>query len=74
MIKSVKPTEIFNDNGDLQKIEFHTLRGQFVIEALWDERDAQTEENRQAFRKWAYNMMRNKDYKVVPMSIKGFVK
>jgi hypothetical protein len=74
MEKSVKPTEIFNKKGDLLKIEFHTLDGQFVIEALWDERDAQTEENRQAFRKWAYNTMRNKEYKVVHSSIKGVVK
>jgi len=74
MEKSVKPTEIFNDKGDLLKIEFHTLRGQFVLEAVWDERDAQTNENREAFRKWAYHMMGNKKYKVVPMSIKGFVK
>jgi len=74
MEKSVKPTEIFNDKGDLLKIEFHTLRGQFVLEAIWDERDAQTDENREAFKKWAYHMMSNKKYKIVPMSIKGFVK
>jgi hypothetical protein len=74
MEKSVKPTEIFNDKGDLLKIEFHTLEGEFVIEAVWDERDAQSEENHKAFRKWAYNFMRNREYKVVHTSIKGVVK
>ena len=45
-------------------IEFHDDKGNFVIQALWDDMDEQTEENKVLFRKWAYNLMRDKGYEI----------
>ena len=59
------PTEILATNGEMQKIEFHDADKNFIIEAIWDSRDTHTTENYDAFRKWAYNIMRDKGYKVV---------
>jgi|FreactTroBogLake_1042271.scaffolds.fasta_scaffold66396_1 hypothetical protein len=58
------PTDIYDVDGNLLKIEFHSGLGEFLIEAVWDERDEQTKENQEAFRKWAYRIMRDRDYAV----------
>lgn len=59
----VIPTDIYKD-GDLLAIEFNNTEGEFVIEAVWDETDPQTSENRVAFRKWAYHMLKQMGYEV----------
>ena len=59
----VIPTDIYED-GDLIKIEYHNSAGDFVIEALWDEQDEQTSENRIKFREWATRLMKQLDYEV----------
>ena len=59
------PTEILATNGELQKIEFHDVDGNFIIEALWDPNDKQTSEYHDLFRKWAYSIMKDKGYKVI---------
>ena len=64
MSDKVIPTEIHNENGDFVRIEFHNTNGDHVIDAIWDERDEQTQENRIEFRKWAYKMLRDKEYEV----------
>jgi len=56
------PTDVYDKDGNFKKIDFHNSSGNFIIEALWDERDLQNEENCIAFRKWAYNMMKQKGY------------
>jgi len=58
------PTDVYDKEGNFKKIDFHNGAGNFILEAVWDERDAQNEENRLAFKKWAYNMMRQKGYSI----------
>ena len=58
------PTDVYDKDGNFKKIDFHNRAGNFILEAVWDERDAQNEENRIAFRKWAYSMMKQKGYAV----------
>ena len=60
----VSPTDVYDKDGDLLRIEFHNLSGEFQIQAEWDERDLQTSENREAFRKWAYTMVKRLDFEV----------
>lgn len=59
----VIPTDVYKD-GDLLAIEFNKSDGEFVIEAVWDSEDEQTGENRIAFRKWAYHMLKQMGYEV----------
>jgi hypothetical protein len=63
MIKVI-PTDIYDGEGNMKAIEFNDLEGEFVIQAEWDERDAQTSENRVEFRKWAYRMVEQMGYAV----------
>jgi len=58
------PSDVYDQDGNFKKIDFHNGAGNFILEAVWDERDAQTKESRIAFRKWAYNMMKQKGYTV----------
>jgi hypothetical protein len=58
------PTDIYDKNGNLIKIEFHDTDGEFIIEALWDERDPQDAEHRDAFREWAYRIADQIGYEV----------
>ena len=59
------PTEVHNENGDLVRIEFHDTLGEHIIDAEWDENEAQTSDNRKAFRQWAYEFLtHNKGYDV----------
>ena len=64
MIKRVVPTDIYNEDGEMIRIEFHDEQGNIVIDAVWDEHDEQTPEKRTEFRDWAYHMMQQKGYKV----------
>lgn len=63
-IKKAIPTDIYNDQGDMMRIEFHDDSGKHILDALWDDREEQSSENRIEFRKWAYHMMMQKDYLV----------
>jgi hypothetical protein len=58
------PVDVYDKDGNLLRIEFNSGSGEHIIDALWDENDEQTGENRVSFRKWAYNFMRNKGYEV----------
>ena len=58
----VIPTDVYDDEGNLLRIEFHNLEGKFEIQAEWDERDEQTSEKREAFRKWVYQMIKRLDF------------
>jgi len=59
------PTDIFDPvTKHLLKIEFHDEKGEFIIQALWDDRDEHNDENNEAFKKWAYNLMGDKGYEV----------
>ena len=59
----VIPTDIYKD-GDLISIEFSRPDGEFILNAVWDENDEQTSDNRVAFRKWAYHMIKQMGYEV----------
>jgi hypothetical protein len=63
MIKAI-PTDIYNKDGELMEIEFHTPDGEFIIAAQWDVYDEQTSANREEFRKWAYKMVTRLNYQV----------
>jgi len=58
------PVDQYNSDGDMIGIEFNSPSGEFIIEAAWDERDEQNSENRVAFRKWAYHMLKQMGYEV----------
>lgn len=61
----VIPTDVYDKDGDMIKIEFNDIEGNFVIEAVWDPQDPQDSEHREKFRKWAYRMVGQLDYEVV---------
>ena len=60
----VIPTDVYDKDGNLLRIEFHDHEGKHQLDAEWDERDEQTSENREKFRKWAYKMAENLDMTV----------
>lgn len=61
----VIPTDVYDKDGDMIKIEFNDIEGNFVIEAVWDPQDPQDSEHREKFRKWAYRMVGQLDYEVM---------
>lgn len=63
-MKRVVPTDIYDGEGNMKSIEFNDLEGEFVVQAEWDEQDAQTSENRVKFREWAYRMVEQIGYAV----------
>ena len=63
-MKIAIPTDIYDKDGNMTKIEFNATSGEHVIDAIWDERDEQTSENRTQFRKWAYRQLEQQGYKV----------
>lgn len=62
--KVAVPADIYNKEGQLVKIEFTTPSGEHIVDAIWDDRDEQTSENRVKFREWAYRLIKQKDYEV----------
>jgi hypothetical protein len=56
------PTDVYDKDGNLLRIEFHDGNGEHIIDAQWDENDEQTSEKRVEFRKWAYNHIARKGY------------
>ena len=64
-IVKIIPTEIFDKDGNVTAIEFYNELGTFEFQALWDPRDEQTNENREAFRKWSYRMAEQQKYEVL---------
>jgi hypothetical protein len=58
------PQDVLDKDGNMTGIEFYDELGSFIVFAEWDDRDAQTKENREAFRRWAYNMIKRLKYEV----------
>lgn len=56
--------DIYDKEGNLSKIEVQDASGEHIFDALWDDRDAQTSENREEFRRWVQRMIRSKGYTV----------
>ena len=61
----VIPTDVYDDEGNLTQIEFYNMAGSFVIQAVWDEYEEQTSENRIKFREWAYRMVEQTGEEIV---------
>ena len=60
----VIPTDVYDKDGNLLRVEFHDHEGKHHLQADWDSRDEQTSENRDAFRKWAYQMAKRLDFDI----------
>lgn len=58
------PTDVYDKDGNMVKIEFYDTDGEFVIQSVWDEQDPQDSEHREFFRKWSYKMVRQLGYEV----------
>jgi hypothetical protein len=58
------PQDVLDKDGNMGGIEFYDISGSFIVFAEWDQQDEQTKENRDAFRKWAYHMLKNLNYEV----------
>ena len=64
-MKKAIPTDIYDKDGNLVKIEAREEDGQHILDIVWDENDEQTLENRAEFRKWAYGFLeKNKGYQI----------
>ena len=61
MIKVI-PTDVYDKDGSIIRLDFFDLEGGFQFQAQWDPRDEQTSENREHFRKWAYRMAEQLGY------------
>ena len=64
-MKRAIPVDVYDKNGDMIKIEFNDANGEHILDAVWDPTDEQTSENRVAFRKWAYNHVRNQEWEIL---------
>ena len=60
----VIPSDVYDKDGNLLRIEFYNELGSFEIQSLWDPADEQTSENRDEFRKWSYVMVKRQNYEV----------
>lgn len=61
----VIPTDILDNEGNLEKIEFYDELGSFQFQAMWDPNDEQSADKRREFREWAKQMAKRMDYEVV---------
>jgi len=59
------PTDVYDKDGNMIKVEFNDGEGNHILDAVWDESDEQTSENRTFFRKWAYNFLRNQGWEIL---------
>ena len=64
-MKKVIPTDVYDKDGNLTRIDFYNEAGDFEVQALWDDKEPQDTEHRIAFRKWAYRMLEQKGTKVI---------
>jgi hypothetical protein len=64
MKRQAIPQDVLDKDGNLTGIEFYNDEGEFIIFAQWDPRDEQTSENRDAFRQWAFHMLKQKGHEV----------
>jgi hypothetical protein len=57
-----RQVEIFDKEGNLTKIEVTLENDEHLFDALWDNRDEQTHENRVEFRQWVNRQIRAHDH------------
>lgn len=63
MTKAI-PTDIYDKEGNMLRVEFHDNKGDFAFQVLWDPTEEQTSENREVFRRYAYRMAFQLGYEV----------
>jgi hypothetical protein len=64
--KTVYCVDVYDKEGNLTKIEAYEFgSGEFVMQFLWDEHDAQTSENRIEFRSWVSRHLEQTGYKLI---------
>ena len=54
--------DVYDKDGNMTKIEVWDGAGEHVMDVLWDDREAQTSENRISHREWARVMAKRKGY------------
>jgi hypothetical protein len=59
------PVDVYDRAGNMLRIEFSDSEGNHVLDAVWDPEEAQSSENRVAFRKWAYEHLRKQDWEIL---------
>ncbi len=59
------PVDVYDRDGNMLRVEFSDSAGNHVLDAVWDPEEAQTNENRVAFRKWAYEHLRKQDWEIL---------
>ena len=47
-----RQVEVFDQDGNLEKVEVTLETGVHLFDAVWDPKDEQNEKNRTAFREW----------------------
>jgi hypothetical protein len=52
-----RQVEVFDQDGNLERIEITLENGTHLFDAQWDENDEQSEKNRIAFREWTKRMV-----------------
>jgi len=52
------------DTNNLKAIEFFDENSEFILQAVWDERDDQTPQKQTDFQEWAYELMNTKGYEI----------
>ena len=52
-----RQVEVFDQDGNLERIEITLENGTHLFDAQWDENDEQTDKNRIAFREWTKRMV-----------------
>jgi hypothetical protein len=65
MMRRAIPVDVYDKEGNMLRIEFSDATGEHILDAVWDANDEQTSDNRVAFRKWAYNHVRNQDWEIL---------
>lgn len=63
-MKKAIPVDVYDKDGNMVKIEFNDGSGEHILDAVWDQTDKQTSENRIKFREWAYRFIEQKEYEV----------
>lgn len=58
------PVDVYDKDGNMIKVEFNEKAGDHILDAVWDDREEQTSENRIKFREWAYRMIEQKGYTI----------
>lgn len=56
------PTDVYDKDGNLMRIDFHDDKGEFIVQCLWDANDEQTSPKREEFRQWAYRWVKQQGW------------